>query len=288
LSALALFLAFVIGPAIPVHAQPPASTPEASTSSATATTAQPAADDDDHEKLRPLEPDYRLVNLPTTLPLPLHKGDFHLTHRFNENLRNDSFGTQVSNLFGLDQGATIQFEYRFGILKHLEAIASRTNVDRTVQFSGKFDALHQSASSPVGVSAIASIEGGNNFRTRYTPALGAVVSRTLGNVAAVYVAPFWAHNTAPGTGIDRDTSYVGIGTRIRLRPTVSVAIEGSPRLSGFKAGDAEFAFALEKRVGGHFFSLTFANGSATTYGQLARGGNPGALYFGFNLARKFF
>ncbi len=27
---------------------------------------------------------------------------------------------------------------------------------------------------------------------------------------------------------------------------------------------------------------------ATTYGQLARGGNPESLYLGFNLARKFF
>ena len=44
------------------------------------------ADDDDDAKLRPLEPDYTLVNLPTTLPLPRHAGNFHLTHRFNENL----------------------------------------------------------------------------------------------------------------------------------------------------------------------------------------------------------
>jgi hypothetical protein len=284
--ALGLFLAFTGTVVARAGAQPPAPTTPAAEP---ATTAQAAAeDDDDHERLRPLEPDFRLVNVPTTLPMPLYKGNFHLTHRFNQNLRSASFTDQLSNLFGLDQGATIQFEYRVGILKHVQAIASRTNVDRTVQFSGKFDVLHQSASSPVGFSAIASIEGGNNFQTRYTPAIGGVVSRTLGSVAAVYVAPLWVHNTAPGTGIDRDTSYVGIGTRIKITPTVSFAIEGSPRLSGFKPGDPEFAFAIEKRVGGHFFSLTFANGSATTYGQLARGGNPEALYFGFNLARKFF
>ncbi len=58
-------------------------------------------------------------------------------------------------------------------------------------------------------------------------------------------------------------------------------------MSGYTPGDAEFAFAFEKRVGAHTFSLTFANTSATTYGQLARGGNPESLYLGFNLARKF-
>jgi hypothetical protein len=272
--------------AVSAAAQPPASTPAASASTATATTAQPA--DDDDARLRPIEPDFSLVNLPTTLPLPLHAGNFHLTHRFNENLRNDSFGTQLSNLFGLDQGATIQFEYRFGVLKHLEAIASRTNVDRDIQFSGKYDAFHQSASMPIGFSAIASIEGGNNFKTRYTPALGAVVSRTLGTVAAVYVSPFWAHNTFPGTGVTRDTGYVGIGARVRIVPSVYVVGEVTPRVGGYVPGDAEYAFALEKRVGAHVFSLTFANTAATTYGQIARGGNPGALYLGFNLARKFF
>jgi uncharacterized beta barrel domain-containing protein DUF5777 len=274
-AAPAILLGFLLLGVSPAHAQTPA--------------APISADDgDDDTRLRPLEPDFTLVNLPTTLPLPVHGGNFHLTHRFNENLRRDDFATQASNLFGLDEGATIQLEYRFGIMKHLEAIASRTNVDRDVQFSAKYDAFHQSESRPVGLSGIVSIEGGNNFRERHAPALGAVVSRTVANVAAVYVAPIWAHNTSPGTGIVRDTFYVGVGARVRVRPSTFVVGEVSPRVSGFIAGDAEFAFALEKRVGAHVFSLTFANSAATTYGQLARGGFPESLYLGFNLARKFF
>jgi len=104
----------------------------------------------------------------------------------------------------------------------------------------------------------------------------------------VYLSPIWAHNTLPGAAVTQNTFYVGIGTRLRVVPTVFVVVEVSPRISGYTAGDAEFAFALEKRVGAHVFSLTFANSSATTYGQLARGGNPESLYLGFNLARKFF
>ena len=271
---LALFLAFAASSAAPVSAQPP--------------DAPAATPSDDDEKLRPLEPDFSLVNLPTTLPLPVHAGNFHLTHRFNENLRRDSFGTQASNLFGLDQGATIQFEYRFGVMKHLEAIASRTNVDRDIQFGAKYDAFHQSASTPIGFSALVSVEGGNNFSERYAPALGAVVSRTLADAVAVYVTPIWAHNTFPGTGTTRDTFYVGIGARVRIVPALYVVGEVAPRAAGFAPGDAEFAFALEKRVGAHVFSVTFANTAATTYGQIARGGAPESLYLGFNLARKFF
>ena len=280
--ALGVFV-FVCG-VTPARAQAPVSA--ASTPPADAAQASPA--DDDDGKLRPLEPDFTLINLPTTLPLPLHKGNFHLTHRFNENLRHDSFGTQLSNIFGLDQGATIQFEYRFAVMKHLEAIASRTNVDRDIQFSAKYDAFHQSASMPLGFSAIAAIEGGDNFKARYAPALGAVVSRTVADAIAVYAAPIWAHNTFPGTGVMLNTFYIGLGARARVRPTVYVVGEVSPRVSGYTAGDAEFAFSVEKRVGAHVFALTFANSAATTYGQIARGGNPESLYFGFNLARKFF
>ena len=110
--------------------------------------------EDDDAKLRPAEPDYTVVNLPTTLPLPLHRGNFHLTHRFSENLRNDGFGTQASNLWGLDQGATIQFEYRFGLFKHVEAIAARTNFNRTIQLGGKFDLVHQDGSRWLGFSGL--------------------------------------------------------------------------------------------------------------------------------------
>jgi hypothetical protein len=257
-------------------------------SSAATTTAQQGSSDDDDGALRPLEPDFTIVNLPTTLPLPRFKGNFHLTHRFNQNLRRAPFDEQLSNLFGMDQGATIQFEYRIGLMKHLQAIAARTNNGKTFQFSAKYDAFHESASKPIGLSAIASIEGQDNFQRDYIPALGIVVSRTLGNVAVVYAAPFWAHNTLSGSGTTRDTGFVGLGTRLRIRPTVYVVGEVSPRVGGFTPGDAQYAFAIEKRVGAHVFSLTFANSAATTFGQIAGGGFPESLFFGFNLARKFY
>ena len=249
--------------------------------------AQGAADDDD-AKLRPAEPDFTVVNLPTTLPLPLHAGNFHLTHRFAENLRNDSFNTQLSNLFGMDQGATIQFEYRFGVLKHLEAIAARTNFNKTFQFSGKYDALHQTDSRWFGASAIVSIEGGDNFNENYKPALGGSVSHAFGDRAAVYGVPVWVHNSAAGTGNTRDTFFIGVGGRVAFTPTAYVIAEITPRVSGYAPGDPEYAFGVEKRVGGHVFSLVFANTPGTTFGHLASGGFPHNLQFGFNLARKFF
>src|SRR5205823_813027 len=190
------------------HAQS-ASTPSSSTAPGAAAS-QSAAVAGDEGSLQLAEPDFRVVALPTTLRLPRHGSNFELTHRFNGNLRNGDFGQQASNLFGLDQGAVVGFEYRFGIVRHVQAAVYRTAIDKTFQFYGKYDAVHQTGATPLSLSALASIEGGNNFQDRYSPALGAVVSRTVADWFAIYAAPIWVHNTAAILNVDRDTFFVGV------------------------------------------------------------------------------
>ena len=255
---------------------------------AQASTPPPQASDDDDARLDPAEPDFVVVNLPTTLRLPRHAGNFRLTHRFNENLRRDSFEEQIKNLFGIDQGASINFEYRFGIVRHLELIAARTNINRTIQLSTKYDALHQNADHLLSLSGIVSVEGADNFSEDFSTALAATISRSVAGRAAFYLVPAWIGNSG-GAGVpDRNTGYLGIGGRFRILQTTYLAAEVTPRLGGFVVGDAEYGFAIEKRVGAHVFSLTLTNTHATTYRLIARGGNPESLYLGFNLARKFF
>jgi len=106
---------------------------------------------------------------------------------------------------------------------------------------------------------------------------------------AVYAVPVWVHNTLGGvTEGTRDTFFVGVGGRVAIVPTTYIIAEITPRVSGYQPGDAEYAFGIEKRIGGHVFSLVFANTFGTSYGQLAAGGFPHSLFMGFNLARKFF
>ena len=249
--------------------------------------AQSPADHDDAELVL-AEPDFRVLNLPSTLRLPLHGSNFELTHRFNGNLRRGSFSEQASNLFGLDEGAAVGFEYRFGIARHLQAAAYRTAIDKTLQFYGKYDAVRQRDSIPLSLSALVSVEGADNFQERYAPALGLVASRMAGDRLAVYATPVWVHNTAAILNIDRDTVFVGVGGRVRVSSTVYVVGEVTPRTGGYSPDKAAYGFAIEKRAGGHLFQLNFNNGQGTTFGQLARGGFSDGLYLGFNLARKFF
>lgn len=234
------------------------------------------------------EPDFRLINLPTTMRLPEHRGNFALTHRFNGNLRLGTFGDQAGRLFGIDEGATVGFEYRFGVMRHVEAAAYRNTFQRTVQFYSKWDAVHQHGSRPVSLSGLISVEGIDNFRTDHASALGAVVYRPIGETAAVYAVPMWVHNSAASLDVVRETFYTGVGGRLRVRPTVYLVGEVSPRLAGYAPGQPEFGFGIEKRVGRHVFQLNFTNSFGTTFGQIARGGTPDSLYMGFNLARKFF
>ena len=247
---------------------------------------------DDDSALQPAEPDYRVINLPTTLRLPEHKSSFELTHRFNGNLRRGDLGDQASQLFGIDQGAIIGFEYRFAPVRHVELVAYRENYDKTVQLSAKWDAIHQNGDRPVSVSGLLSVDGGNNFRNRFATAVGATISRQIDDRAALYAVPMFVHNVTPIladiTGTKDHTFYLGLGGRVRIRPTVYVAAEVSPRLAGLAQGPAEYGFSIEKRAGAHMFQLNFSNSQFSTFAQTGGGGQPDSLFMGFNLTRKFF
>jgi hypothetical protein len=279
----------------PAHGQTPEADSTASTQPSSTTTAH---SEDDDERLDPAEPDFVVINLPTTLRLPRHKGVFHLTHRFEGNLRDGSFSDQLSNFFGVDVGAALGLEYRFGVMRHLEAIVLRTNRARAIQFSAKYDAWHQNDTRPVSISGVVSIEGDNNFGANsgnapinYAPAVGIVISREVGTQLALYAMPCWVANTGIDVNATGNTGVIGLGFRVRFGPNSSTyfSAEVSPRIGGFVIGDPEYGFAIEKRVGAHFFALTFTNGTSNqTYRQIARGGAPGHLHLGFNLTRKFY
>jgi len=250
-----------------------------------------SAQSDDPGALKLAEPDFTLVTLPTALRLPTYGSAFRVTHRFLRPLGSGDFGDLVSDLFGIDSGAQIGLEYRFGIIKNGQIGLHRTS-NRTIEFFGQYDIIRQGTKLPFDVSALATIDGTNNFKDSYSPGLGLIVSRTVGNTAAFYVEPIWVNNTnaLPKEIVDHNSTFmIGLGTRVRIRPTVYVVAEVSPRVSGYKPGGNQGSIAIEKRVGGHAFQLNFSNNFGTTLGQIARGGSgQNDWYMGFNISRKFF
>ena len=278
---LAVPLALVAhGPAFSQDATAPAATSEA---------AAAAQEDDPDLDPNPAQPDFTLVNLPTTLRLPRFKSAFRVTHRFARPLGSGDFGNLVEDFFGFDSGALIGLEYRFGIFSGAQVGIHRTS-DRTIEFFGQYDLLGQNPDRLVNVAALVTVDGTNNFRDSYTPAFGVLASYQFGDHGAIYVEPMFVSNANLLDPLeDDDTFIVGLGARLRIRPTVYVLAEYTPRVAGYEPGSNLASFGIEKRAGGHSFQLNFSNGFGTTMGQIARGSvGDNDWFIGFNISRKFF
>ena len=307
---LAALLAALILVPVPLRAQDPGAAPAVNT-----------PDPRDSADRRPslVEPDFTIVNLPTTLRLPRYKSAFRITHRFTRTLNDPDFGRLASNLFGLDNGALIGLEYRFGLMRGLQAGIYRTS-GKTIQLFGQYDVMRQSESVPFTLDVVASIEGLNNFHrgdavdeedNAYATAVGPVVSRAIGDRAAFYLQPSYIFHSNTystsgclehiehghdipgcvdvGEGIESNTLLIGLSTRVRVLPSVYLVGSWTPRASGFRPGVSMKTFGIEKRLRGHVFQLNVSNALGTTMAEMARGAsNDRDWFLGFNISRKFY
>ena len=251
-------------------------------------------DDEDDTEIDRAQLDFTVVNLPTTLRLPKFRSAFRVTHRFSRPLGQGDFGDLVDDFFGLDGGALIGLEYRFGVWRGAQAGIYRTS-NRTIQFFGQYGLLRQDDVRPVGLDVVATVEGANNFREQYAPALGAILSRRIADRASLYAQPLWVANTNPlpsDLADDNGTLMLGLGARVNVAGAWYGVVEFSPRLAGYRPGAHHVAFGIEGGVGGHAFQVNFSNGTGSTLGQMARGafedadGDPN-WHLGFNISRKF-
>ena len=242
----------------------------------------------DDAVLKPAEPDYTLINLPTSLGLPVLKDAIRITHRFVRPLKCDACSSSlVGSAFGIDDGALIGLEWRMGIIPNGQVVAYRARTDKAVQFMGEYGLTHQGNEMPLELTALAAIQGTQNFTGIYSPSFGLAMTHMFGDQAAIHADPIWVHKSDLASD---DTLMVGVGARVQIARTLYLTGEITPRLSGNKPGVNLLAFAIEKRLGGHMFQLNFSNNaSATTLQQIA-GGAPDNKnwYMGFNISRKFF
>lgn len=255
----------------------------------TAMSAQTAADRADPDlPVDLLQPDFNLAALPTTLRMPAGKWAFRVTHRFTRNLGDGDFGDAASNLFGLDGGSQVGLELRWGLRPGTQVGVHRTS-DRSIQLFAQQNLSSERSGGPMGLDAIATFEGEDNLSERYKSALGIVASKSVAGIATLYAEPLLVLNASPFDNGDEHTLMLGVGGRVRMRRTMYLVAEYTPRLSGYGPFADQITFAFESRAGGHLFQLNVGNGFGTTLGQLAAGGVEYDTWFlGFNLSRKFF
>lgn len=235
----------------------------------------------------PAEPDFTLIALPSTLRLPSGKWAFRVTHRFTRALGDGDFGDLASDLFGLDGGALVGLEVRYGVRPGTQLALLRTS-DRSIQLLAQHSVLTEREGRPAGLDLVIAVQGLDNFSEDFTSTIGLLLSRRFGDRGAVYAEPLLLFNAVPAADDDEVSVLMAVGTRIRFGASTYLVAEIAPRVSGPSPGDHHASLALEKRRGGHSFQLTVSNSFATTLAQLANGfGSTGDWRLGFGISRKF-
>ncbi|HXG64304.1 MAG TPA: DUF5777 family beta-barrel protein [Blastocatellia bacterium] len=310
---------------------------EATPAAAPPPATQPIVASEERERRPPSEPyDYRLVNVPTPKRVPKHSVNVHFTHRFSSPINEEgtTFTEQLEELFGLDSFSISSFGLSYGITDRLYANFYRSPISepglrKTIELGLGYHILDEAGRSPVALSAYASVEGNDNFSEEFTWNIQAMLARSVTKYADVFFSPA-VHLNANGQGrfnprlgeafplepeaanfrLGQHTGSFGFGVNARVRPTVSLLFEFTPRV-GFKLGrvepvfsddftrilrfennsEPEIGFGIEKRIGRHSFALTFSNTQTTTtsrYNSSNLALPPSKFIIGFNLFRRLY
>ncbi len=295
-------------------------------------TSKPVVAEVEHShRLEPEPYDYRLVNVPT--PKRVLKGSVNLyfTHRFAQPVR--PLGQSDQDLLGLDSFAVSSFGGFYGISDRLYVSVYRSPICqsglcKTIELGIGYHLLDEDGRSPIALSSYASVEGDDNFKKDHTYNLQLMVARSASKYVHLFFSPalhlnantrrrfdprstdfFPREPLADQFSQDQHAASFGFGASARIRPTISLMFEYTPRV-GFKLGqveavralgtnkiigfrnesEAELGFGIEKDVGRHTFSLTFSNTQTTTTSRYNSSNQvlpPSRFMLGFNLYRRF-
>ena len=256
----------------------------------------------------------QVVNLPTGKPMRKGGVDFMIGHRFFQpvyNYRSDPANpTQTkrfwNSMLGFDGPAQVAYGFRVGVTDHVQVGFLRSNLDRTMEFNSMANITRQSDDFPITLALRGGIEFRNNFKKRTgqqvqpSPFIEPVLTHTVAERVTVVVAPIFAFNTrnetvARSLMIDPDENHtvsLGLGTGVRVFPTISLVGEWIPRLWGFKGvirDRAGFSLGLQKSTFRHAFEFVLSRQVSLTTNQTAvqagRFGND-TFRIGFNIYRK--
>jgi cytochrome c oxidase subunit 2 len=276
--------------------------------------------------------DYRLINVPTPKRVLRHSVNLYFTHRFSQPIK--PLDESAEALFGLDSFSVSSLGVFYGITDKLYVSATRSplcqrGLCRTIEVGFGYHWLDEKKGrSPVALSTYASIEGDDNFTEHYTYNLQMMLARSATKYVNLFFSPAVHFNAngqrrfdpraneffppAPIADTfrqDKHAASFGFGVNARIRPTISLLFEYTPRV-GFKLGrvrpifnstftqvlgfrtesEPEIGFGIQKDIGRHSFSLTFSNTQTTTTARYNSSNLvlPASKFIiGFNLYRRF-
>lgn len=243
----------------------------------------------------------RHINLLTVEPLEKKTMHFAIMHTFG------TLDGGIENLFGLDNGANIQFSFEFGLSDKLSLGAARSSRDKFYNVYGRYLLLEQTQNNNVPISM--SLAGGAGIVSNpysFLPAaerpdfadrlayFGQVMfARKFSNKISLQVSPTLSYfvNPLPIYQIEGTQNLylaLGFSGKYKVTDRSSLTLQWIPNLNSDLRNNLGIGWDVE--AGGHVFQMYFVTSQALNEQYLLAGSNgvPGEEFrLGFNVNRIF-
>lgn len=242
----------------------------------------------------------RHINLLTVEPLDKKTMHFAIMHTFG------TLNGGVENLFGLDNGANIQFSFEFALSEKFSAGVSRSSRDKVYQVFGRYHLLEQrlNESMPVSVSLAGGMgvnssnydflpENSPNFSERSNYFAQVMIARKFTDRISLQMSPMMAYFVDPRPvyqieGTENFYLAIGLSGKFKFGERSSLTLQYIPNLNTDLRSN--FGIGWDVEAGGHVFQMYFVTSQALNEPYLLAGGNgvPGEEFrLGFNVNRVF-
>ncbi|MFC5623459.1 DUF5777 family beta-barrel protein [Algoriphagus winogradskyi] len=242
----------------------------------------------------------RHINLLTVEPLSKKSMHFAIMHTFG------TLDGGIQNLFGLDNGANIQFSFEFALSEKLSVAASRSSRDKVYNVFGRYHIFQQtqSGSKPFSLS-VAGGGGVNtskydflpepapNFSERMSYFGQVMLARKFSPKISFQLTPMMAYFTNPRPvyqieGTENLYLALGFSGKWKVTDRSSLALQFIPNLNTDLRSN--FGIGWDVEAGGHVFQMYFVTSQALNEQYLLAGGNGtigDEFRLGFNVNRIF-
>ncbi|GAB2611130.1 DUF5777 family beta-barrel protein [Belliella aquatica] len=242
----------------------------------------------------------RHINLLTVEPLDKKTLHFAIMHTFGP------LNGGIQNLYGLDNGANIQFSFEYALSDKFSLAASRSSRDKFYNLYGRYHLLTQTQDNKIPFSL--SLMGGAgvntsdytflqeanpNFTDRTSYAAQIMIARKFSDKISLQVSPMMAYFNDPNPIylIDGDQNLylaLGLSGKYKITGKSSLTFQYIPNLNSDLRSNVGVGIDIE--AGGHVFQMYFVTSQALNeqYLLASNNGRIGEEFrIGFNVNRVF-
>ncbi|MCH6198390.1 DUF5777 family beta-barrel protein [Aquiflexum sp. LQ15W] len=242
----------------------------------------------------------RHINLLTVEPMDKKELHFAIMHTFG------TLEGGAQDLWGLDNGANIQFSFEYALSDKFSLGAARQSRDKVYNFYGRYHLLSQTQDNSMPISL--SLMGGAgvnssdyrflqsqapDFMERTSYAFQLMAARKFSDKLSVQVTPMMAYFVDPNPifFIEGDQNlYLALGFSGKYKVTgkSSLTLQWIPNLNNDLRNN--LGVGIDVEAGGHVFQMYFVTSQFLNEQYLLAGGNgiPGDEFrIGFNVNRIF-